>query len=82
MLKIALSFAKADHKNKTFNNKLLEELCTLLQWLDSIDSRNEREEIAKVLTRIAMLGKPLTEEELIESLNKDQPMSDNKNITI
>ena len=32
---------------------------------------NEREEIAKVLTRIAMLGKPLTEEEFIESLNKD-----------
>lgn len=36
-----------------------------------LNVENESEEIAKVLTRIAMLGKPLTEEEFIESLNKD-----------
>ena len=63
---------KADQGDKTYNNRLIEELNTIYAMADSVLSvKNESEEIAKVLPRIAMLGKPLTEEEFIESLNKD-----------
>ena len=74
-----IKFYKADQGEQTFNNRIIEELSAISAMADSVlIVENEREEIAKVLTRIAMLGKPLTEEEFIESLNKDQPMSDNK----
>lgn len=63
---------KADQGDKTYNNRLIEELNTIYAMVDSVLSvENESEEIAKVLTRIAMLGKPLTKEEFIENLNKD-----------
>lgn len=67
-----IKFYKADQGEQTFNNRIIEELNAIYAMADSVLSvENESEEIAKVLTRIAMLGKPLTEEEFIESLNKD-----------
>ena len=67
-----IKFYKADQGEQTFNNRIIEELSAISVMADSVlIVENEREEIAKVLTRIAMLGKPLTEEEFIESLNKD-----------
>ena len=67
-----IEFYKADQGEQTFNNRIIEELNAIYAMADSVLSvENESEEIAKVLTRIAMLGKPLTEEEFIESLNKD-----------
>lgn len=63
---------KLDQGEKTFNDRLIEELSTIYAMVDSVlNVENESEEIAKVLTRIAMLGKPLAGEEFIESLNKD-----------
>lgn len=63
---------KLDQGEKTFNDRLIEELSIIYAMVDSVlNVENESEEIAKVLTRIAMLGKPLTEEEFIKSLNKD-----------
>ena len=67
-----IEFYKADQGEQTFNNRIIEELNAIYAMANSVLSvENESEEIAKVLTRIAMLGKPLTEEEFIESLNKD-----------
>lgn len=67
-----IEFYKADQGEQTFNNRIIEELNAIYAMADSVLSvENEREEIAKALTRIAMLGNPLTEEEFIESLNKD-----------
>lgn len=67
-----IEFYKTDQGEQTFNNRIIEELNAIYAMADSVLSvENESEEIAKVLTRIAMLGKPLTEEEFIESLNKD-----------
>ena len=67
-----IEFYKADQGEQTFNNRIIEELNAIYAMADSVlDVENESEEIAKALTRIAMLGKPLTEEEFIESLNKD-----------
>lgn len=67
-----IEFYKADQGERTFNNRIIEELSAIYAMVNSVlVVENEKEEIAKVLTRIAMLGKPLTEEEFIESLNKD-----------
>lgn len=67
-----IEFYKADQGEQTFNNRIIEELSAIYAMVNSVlVVENEKEEIAKVLTRIAMLGKPLTEEEFIESLNKD-----------
>lgn len=67
-----IEFYKADQGEQTFNNRIIEELNAIYAMADSVLSvENESEEIAKALTRIAMLGNPLTEEEFIESLNKD-----------
>ena len=67
-----IEFYKADQGEQTFNNRIIEELNAIYAMADSVLSvENESEEIAKVLTRITMLGKPLTEEEFMESLNKD-----------
>lgn len=67
-----IEFYKTDQGEQTFNNRIIEELSAIYAMANSVlIVENEREEIAKVLTRIAMLGKPLTEEEFIESLNKD-----------
>lgn len=67
-----IEFYKADQGEQKFNNRIIEELSAIYAMVNSVlIVENEKEEIAKVLTRIAMLGKPLTEEEFIESLNKD-----------
>lgn len=67
-----IEFYKADQGEQTFNNRIIEELSAIYAMVNSVlVGENEKEEIAKALTRIAMLGKPLTEEEFIESLNKD-----------
>ena len=71
-VKNRIEFYKADQGEQTFNNRIIEELSAIYAMVNSVlIVENEKEEIAKVLTRIAMLGKPLTEEEFIESLNKD-----------
>ena len=67
-----IEFYKADQGEQTFNNRIIKELSAIYAMVNSVlVVENEKEEIAKALTRIAMLGKPLTEEEFIESLNKD-----------
>lgn len=67
-----IEFYKVDQGEQTFNNRIIEELSAIYAMVNSVlVVENEKEEIAKVLTRIAMLGKPLTEEKFIESLNKD-----------
>ena len=67
-----IEFYKGDQGEQTFNNRIIEELSAICAMVNSVlIVENEREEIAKVLTRIVALGKPLTEEEFIESLNKD-----------
>nr|DAR35282.1 MAG TPA: hypothetical protein [Caudoviricetes sp.] len=67
-----IEFYKADQGEQTFNNRIIEELSAIYAMVNSVlVVENEKEEIAKGLTRIAMLGKPLTEEKFIESLNKD-----------
>ena len=67
-----IEFYKADQGEQTFNNRIIEELSAIYAMVNSVlVVENEKEEIAKALTRIAMLGNPLTEEEFIESLDKD-----------
>ena len=57
----------------TYYQDTIEELETVLTMVDSVlDTDGEKlEEINRILSRIASLGKPLTEEEFIEKLNKD-----------
>ena len=57
----------------TYYQDTIEELETVLTMVDSVlDTDDEElEEINRILNRIASLGKPLTEEEFIENLNKD-----------
>ena len=57
----------------TYYQDTIEELETILTMVDSVlDTDGEKlEEINRILSRIASLGKPLTEEEFIEKLNKD-----------
>lgn len=57
----------------TYYQDTIEELETVLTMVDSVldAEENEADEIASVLARIALLGKPLSEDEFIETLNKD-----------
>lgn len=57
----------------TYYQDMIEELETVLRMVDSVldEEENEADEIASVLARIVSLGKPLTEDEFIEKLNKD-----------
>lgn len=57
----------------TYYQDMIEELETVLMMVDSVldAEENEADEIASVLARIASLGKPLSEDEFIEKLNKD-----------
>lgn len=67
-----IEFYKLEQGEQTFNDRLIEELSIIYAMVDSVlDVKNESKEIAKVLTRLVTLGKPLTEEEFIKSLNKD-----------
>lgn len=68
-----IEFYKKDQNSNTFNNRIISELNAIYAMVDSVldAEENEADEIASVLARIASLGKPLSEDEFIEKLNKD-----------
>lgn len=59
--------------NNTYHQDMIEELETVLVMVDSVlDADGEElEEINRVLTRIASLGKPLTADEFSAKLNEE-----------
>lgn len=59
--------------NNTYHQDMIEELETVLVMVESIlDADGEElEEINRVLTRIASLGKPLTADEFSAKLNEE-----------
>lgn len=59
--------------NNTYHQDMIEELETVLVMVESIlDADSEElEEINRVLTRIASLGKPLTADEFSAKLNEE-----------
>lgn len=68
-----IEYYKKDQNSNTFNNRIISELDAVYAMVDSVldAEENETDEIANVLARIALLGKPLSEDEFIEKLNKD-----------
>lgn len=68
-----IEYYKKDQNSNTFNNRIISELDAIYAMVDSVldAEKNEADEIASVLERIALLGKPLSEDEFIETLNKD-----------
>lgn len=68
-----IEYYKKDQNSNTFNNRIISELDAIYAMVDSVidAEENEADEIANVLARIASLGKPLSEDEFIEKLNKD-----------
>lgn len=68
-----IEYYKKDQNSNTFNNRIISELDAIYAMVDSVldAEENEADEIASVLARIALLGKPLSEDEFIEMLNKD-----------
>ena len=68
-----IEYYKKDQNSNTFNNRIISELDAIYAMVDSVldAEENEADEIASVLARIALLGKPLSEDEFIETLNKD-----------
>lgn len=68
-----IEYYKNDQDSNTFNNRIISELDAIYAMVDSVldAEENEADEIASELTRIASLGKPLSEDEFIEKLNKD-----------
>lgn len=68
-----IEYYKKDQNSNTFNNRIISELDAIYAMVDSVldAEENEADEIASVLVRIALLGKPLSEDEFIETLNKD-----------
>lgn len=68
-----IEYYKKDQDNNTFNNRIISELDAVYAMVNSVldAEENEADEIASVLARIASLGKPLSEDEFIEKLNKD-----------
>ena len=68
-----IEYYKKDQNSNTFNNRIISELDAIYAMVDSVldTEENEADEIASVLARIALLGKPLSEDEFIETLNKD-----------
>ena len=68
-----IEYYKKDQNSNTFNNRIISELDAVYAMVDSVldAEENEADEIASVLARIASLGKPLSEDEFIEKLNKD-----------
>lgn len=68
-----IEYYKKDQNSNTFNNRIISELDAIYAMVDSVldAEENEADEIASVLARIALLGKPLSEDEFIEKLNKD-----------
>lgn len=68
-----IEYYKKDQNSNTFNNRIISELDAIYAMVNSVldVEENEADEIASVLARIASLGKPLSEDEFIEKLNKD-----------
>ena len=68
-----IEYYKKDQNSNTFNNRIISELDAIYAMVDSVldAEENEADEIASVLARIALLGKPLSEDEFIEKPNKD-----------
>lgn len=68
-----IEYYKKDQNSNTFNNRIISELDAIYAMVDSVldEEENEADEIASVLARIVSLGKPLSEDEFIEKLNKD-----------
>lgn len=68
-----IEYYKKDQNSNTFNNRIISELDAVYAMVDSVldAEENKADEIASVLARIALLGKPLSEDEFIETLNKD-----------
>lgn len=68
-----IEYYKKDQDSNTFNNRIISELDAIYAMVDSVldAEENEADEIASVLALIASLGKPLSEDEFIEKLNKD-----------
>ena len=68
-----IEYYKKDQNSNTFNNRIISELSAIYAMVDSVldAEENEADEIASVLARIVSLGKPLSEDEFIEKLNKD-----------
>lgn len=68
-----IEYYKKDQNSNTFNNRIISELDAVYAMVDSVldAEENEADEIASVLARIVSLGKPLSEDEFIEMLNKD-----------
>lgn len=68
-----IEYYKKDQNSNTFNNRIISELDAIYAMVDSVldAEENEADEIASVLARIVSLGKPLSEDEFVEKLNKD-----------
>lgn len=68
-----IEYYKKDQNSNTFNNRIISELDAVYAMVNSVldAEENEADEIASVLARIALLGKPLSEDEFIKTLNKD-----------
>ena len=68
-----IEYYKKDQNSNTFNNRIISELSAIYAMVDSVldAEENEADEIASVLARIVSLGKPLSADEFIETLNKD-----------
>jgi len=68
-----IEYYKKDQNSNTFNNRIISELDAIYAMVNSVldAEENEADEIASGLARIASLGKPLSEDEFIEKLNKD-----------
>lgn len=68
-----IEYYKKDQNSNTFNNRIISELNAIYAMVDSVldAEENKADEIASVLARIVSLGKPLSEDEFIEKLNKD-----------
>lgn len=68
-----IEYYKKDQNSNTFNNRIISELDAVYAMVNSVldAEENEADEIASVLARIALLGNPLSEDEFIETLNKD-----------
>ena len=68
-----IEYYKKDQNSNTFNNRIISELNAIYAMVDSVldAEENEADEIASVLARIVLLGKPLSADEFINKLNKD-----------
>lgn len=68
-----ITYYRKKQGENTYYQDTIEELETVLIMVDSVldAEENKTDEIASVLARIALLGKPLSKDEFIETLNKD-----------